>query len=527
MRKILFLFVAVLLIVTGCSQSNESSSSTSKSESDGKKIVRIGWQNSGFPSPFTFDTNGPGGFLRNSFLFDTLTWKDDTGVIPWLASSWKVSEDNLEYTFTLEKDVTFHDGESLTADDVVFSYNYFKENTFQWNADMTKVASAEKVSDDEVKITLAEPYVPFISEIAGKLPIIPEHIWSDVEQPLEYQEDEALIGSGPFTLDSYDSATGNYKFAKNENYFKGDVTVDEVQYLATENRMLSLQNKEIDGGMTFNYTEVQQLKELGYDVLKSEPTGSAVRIVFNLENEQLSDKNLRQAIAYALNRTSIAEKLTGNSEVMVGSAGVIPPDSTWYKEDVKQYDYNVEQANAILDKLGYEKNDADVREDLDLSVLVSSTSQEAELMKSMLADVGIELDIQTVDSATFSTAMAEGKYDMTITGHIGLSGDPDFLRLWFSGQASNSLAGKGVFDNEEFQELASLQLKQGKEAERKATVDEMQDTLAEELPTLVLYHRPFYYVYDSSVFAGWFNTYGGIADGIPLTDNKAVFVDYK
>ena len=78
-----------------------------------------------------------------------------------------------------------------------------------------------------------------------------------------------------------------------------------------------------------------------------------------------------------------------------------------------------------------------------------------------------------------------------------------------------------------FTNFANLQLTQANEEERGATIDAMQDILAEELPTLVLYHRPFYYVYDSSVYDNYFNTYGGIADGIPLTDNKAAYVDYK
>lgn len=524
MRKILPLLLAIMMVIAGCSQS---SNQTANTNSTGKKIVRIGWQDSGFPSPFAFGTEGPGGFLRQTFLFDTLTWKDETGVIPWLASAWKVSSNHLEYTFTLEKNVKFHDGKPLTVDDVVFSYNYFKKHSFPWNVDMTKVASVEKLSDAQVKITVTEPYAPFITEIAGKLPIIPKHIWSTVDQPLEYKDEKALIGSGPFTLKKYDTATGNYQFVKNKNYFKGEVTVDEVQYIAAENRMLALQNKEIDGGMTFHYTEAKKLEALGYQNLKSKPTGSAVRVVFHLHHPQLKDKKLRQAIAYALDRKSIAKKTTGNSEGMVGSAGVIPPDSKWYNAKVKKYDYNVERANKILDELGYKKNAKGIRDGLKLSVLVSATSKEAELMKAMLKKVGIDLTIRSVDAATFTSSMSEGNFDMAITGHIGLSGDPDFLRLWFSGQAGNSLAGKGVFNHAKFQELAQLQLTKIDESERKAVINQMQNILAEELPTLVLYHRPFYYLYNDKVFDGWFNTDGGIADGIPLTDNKAVFVDYK
>lgn len=526
MKKYLFLLVSLILVLAGCSSDDSSSEKKSSDSSNDKKTVKIAWADSGFPSPFTFTSAGPMGYLHSSFIFDSLTWKDESGVIPWLASSWKESDDHLTYTFTLEDNVKFHDGKPMTADDVVFSYNYFKKHAFQWNADMTKIASAKKISDNEVAITLTEEYSPFITEIAGILPIIPEHIWSKVDNPMEYTEEDALIGTGPFTLASYEKASGNYKFTANKDFFKGNVNVDEVQYLNVENNMLSLQKDEISGGMTFNYTEVKQMEEEGFKALKSEPMGSAVRIVFNMEDDQLSDKNLRQAIAYALDRKQISEKVLGSSEPVAGNAGVIPPDSEWYNKDVKKYDHNVKKANEILDSLGYKKNGEGMRDGLKMNVLVSSTSQEAELMKSMLKEVGIDLKIESVDTATFTTAMSEGKYDMALTGHIGLSGDPDFLRLWFSGKASNAYAGNSVFDNKEFNKLSDLQLKQtGKE--RHETINKMQDILAEELPTLVIYHRPFYFVYDAKEYDGWFNTDGGISDGIPLTDNKAVFVDYE
>jgi peptide/nickel transport system substrate-binding protein len=343
---------------------------------------------------------------------------------------------------------------------------------------------------------------------------------------MEFTEKEALIGSGPFKLEQYDEKDGNYLYIPNEEFFKGTVNVKELQFLNVNNRVLSLQNNEINAGMTPNYADVQEMENKGFDVIKSEPTGSAVRIVFNLEHDQLKDKELRQAIAYALNREELARKVTGGGEPIVGNAGVIPPDSPWYNEKVKTYAYDLQKADQILDELGYKKNGEGVREGLDLSVMVSSTSNEAQLMKEMFKEVGIELTIKEVDGASFTTAMGENKYDMAITGHIGLSGDPDFLRLWFSGSSSNAFAGRGKsLSNEEFHELANRQVETLDVAERKQIIGQIQDILAEELPTLVLYHRPFYFIHNQNEFDRWFNTYGGIADGIPLWENKAAFID--
>lgn len=139
-------------------------------------------------------------------------------------------------------------------------------------------------------------------------------------------------------------------------------------------------------------------------MMKSEPTGSAVRIVFNLDHPQLQDKRLRQALAYALDRAEIAGKIAGGTPIP-GSGGIIPPDSPWYNDKVKTYEYNTAKAEQMLDELGYRKDGAGVRQDLKLSVIVSLTSKEAQMMKEMLKKVGIELNIQQVDGATFTSAM--------------------------------------------------------------------------------------------------------------------------
>ncbi|CAH8711278.1 ABC transporter substrate-binding protein [Paenibacillus thiaminolyticus] len=526
------LLVTAFLLLAGCRSANTSSATEAAetpqlSSSAQQPSIRIGWQDSGYPSPFAFKPSGPGGFLRNSFLFDTLTWKDDTGIIPWLAASWKVSEDGLRYTFTLERDVKWHDGTALSADDVVFTFEYFKTHSFPWTGDLSQIQSVTRTGDGTVEFQLNNKYAPFLTDLAGIVPIIPKHVWEKVSDPIAYRDPSALIGTGPFTLKQYDEKSGQYWFTANESYFKGSVNVKDVAYIDVKNKVLSLQKNEINAASTLSYQEAEQLQKEGFQMMKSEPTGSAVRIVFNLDHPQLQDKRLRQALAYALDRADMAGKIAGGTPIP-GSGGIIPPDSPWYNGKVKTYEYSTAKAEQMLDELGYRKDGTGVRQDLKLSVIVSSTSKEAQMMKEMLKKVGIELNIQQVDGVTFTSAMGENKYDMALTGHIGLSGDPDFLRLWFLGKASNSFAARGSsFDHPQFQQLAQEQLQELDSAARKQIVGEMQLILSEELPTLVLYHRPFYFLYKEAEFDRWFNTYGGIADGIPLWDNKAAFIDAK
>ncbi|GGE02841.1 ABC transporter substrate-binding protein [Paenibacillus nasutitermitis] len=490
-------------------------------------MLKIAGGDSGYPSPFAFSNSGPFGYLRNSFIFDTLTWKDDTGVIPWLAKSWELSEDGLTYTFQLEEDVKWHDGEKFTADDVVFSFGYYKTYPFNWNGDITQIKSVEKINDYTVAFHLNNKYAPFLSDLVGIVPIIPEHVWATVTNPVEYREDAALVGTGPYQLEEYDSASGQYLYAANENFFKGQVIVKEIAYVAVSNKLLALQNGEIDAMYTAGYGDVQTAEAAGLSSIKSEPAGSVVRISFNMEHSQLGDKRLRQAIAYALDRTEISSKITGG-EPMVGNAGVVPTDSPWYNEEVKQYEYNTAEAERILDELGYTKNANGMREDLKLNLMTSSTMQDSVMMQEMLKKVGIELNLVQLDSAAFAVALGENKYDIALTGHIGASGDADYLRLWFSGKAANMWSSRGKsLELGEFHELADLQMQELDEMKRKEIIDQMQDILAEELPTLVLYHRPFYEIHNADKFDKWKNTYGGIADGMPLWENKVVFVNVE
>ncbi len=140
-----------------------------------RRLTLAWWTDIGYPSPFAFIPLGPGGVVRVSMVFDTLTWKDAHGIIPWLAERWGVSADGLDYTFTLRPNIPWHDGHPLTADDVAFSYRYFGQHAFPWGAsDMVERADAPDART--VRIRLSRPFAPFLENVAGLLPILPRYV---------------------------------------------------------------------------------------------------------------------------------------------------------------------------------------------------------------------------------------------------------------------------------------------------------------------------------------------------------------
>jgi len=495
-----------------------------------ERLTLSWWTDVGFPSPFAFSALGPGGVVRVSLLFDTLTWKDGRGVIPWLAERWEVSEDGLTYTFHLRPGVRWHDGRDLTTADVAFSFTYYGAHPFRWAAtDM--IASAEARDDRTVAVRLARPFAPFLEDVAGVVPIIPRHIWEAVADPIRFLVPQAAIGSGPFTLASYKEGAGEYLLRANPAYFRGRPLVAELAYLLVPQaqNVVALQQRAVDAALSTDYDVARTFGQgPNYRVLATPPF-SVVRLVFNVDRPPFDRAEFRRALAWALDRRQIAERVV-HGDVVVGSAGVVPPESPWYHAGVRDYPFAPDRARAALDELGYRDRDGDGRREgpdgtpLTLDLLTDPAMPDAAIVAAMLGEVGLSVRLVSGDAASRTEQLRGLRYGMALVSHIGVGGDPDFLRRWYAGQVYNSFEYGNVLHNTEFTRVADQQVREQDPAQRRALIDRLQEVLADELPSLPLYHRRFYWVYDPAKWDGWANTAGGLMNGIPLLDNKLAFL---
>ncbi len=494
-----------------------------------RRLTLSWWTDIGYPSPFAFIPLGPGGVVRTSFLFDTLTWKNERGIIPWLAERWAVTDDGLAYTFTLRPNVPWHDGRTLTAEDVAFSYTYYRQHPFPWSAsDM--VDGADVMDTRTVRIRLNRPFAPFLENVAGIMPILPKHIWEPVSDPLKFSGPDAVMGSGPYTFGSYKEGTGEYQFDAHAAYFRGRPTIDTLRYVLVPQAQsaVGIQTHAADAILA---TDNDVVKAFGqgpnYHALQTPPF-SIMRVIFNVDRPPFDQKAFRQAIAYALDRQQIGERVI-HGNVTLGNPGVIPPGSPWYNPDAPQYAYDPARARAMLDSLGLRVDTGGMRampdgQPLVVDFLADPAAADAEIVRLMLKEVGINVRPIAADPKTRTDRMKNRRFGMALTSHIGVGGDPDFLRRWYANQSYNSFEDGNALHSAEFTRLADQQVEEMDVTRRKAFVNRMQVVLAEELPTLALYHRPFYWLYDPHAFQGWFNTWGGIMDGIPLVDNKLAFL---
>ncbi len=141
----------------------------------------------------------------------------------------------------------------------------------------------------------------------------------------------------------------------------------------------------------------------------------------------------------------------------------------------------------------------------------------------VLKEVGIEVRLRTVDPATRAQLASEGRFQMLFSTHIGSGGDPDYLRTWFAGADANQFAAGSKMRSPEYLRLARLQLSTPDPAQRRRYVEQLQLLLSQELPTLPLYYRRFFWIYDSRKFTP-IATRGGMLNGIPLVENKLGFL---
>jgi peptide/nickel transport system substrate-binding protein len=478
----------------------------------GPRVVRFAWQDAGVLTPFRVSTLGPDGLVLLSLVYDTLVWKDEHGVIPWLASRWEVSPDGRDYTFSLRSDVAWHDGQPLTADDVAFSFAYYAQHPFRWQP-TDIVESATAVDAQQVKLRLKQAFAPFLEDVAGQAPIIPRHVWSRVAEPERYDGQDASVGSGPFELADYRPAEGAYRLVANPTYFGGRVTVQEFQQLNVppETRIQTLQQRQLE--------LVWSTDAAVEDVVKSDPRLSVletpplsiVRLAVNTRQPPLDRQEVRQAIAYGVDRARVASLVTRASPIL-GSPGVIPPETPWFNPRLPSYAYDPGRARELLGGQTYT-----------LDLLADSTNREPELLQPMLQAVGITLNVQRVDGATRTQRLREGTFQLALMQHVGVGGDPDFLRRWSTGEEANDYAQGFTFRDPEFLSLAQEQMASVDPAQRKQLVFRMQETLADQLPTIPLYYRRFYWVYDARAYTPM-NTWGGLMDGLPFVQNKLSFL---
>jgi peptide/nickel transport system substrate-binding protein len=516
--KVTIIIIAIaLLLLPACS--NNKTPAGSQIESYTIADSTGDW---GYPSPYAHYSRGPG-YVRMSFIFETLVWKNATEFVPQLARKWSYNTDDNSYTFELQRNVKWQDGTDFTADDVVFTYNYTKEHPYQW-VDNSIVKSAEALDRYTVKLYLSKPYAPFLQDVAGVQPILPKHIWENVTNPEEFLTPEAVIGTGPYTLADYSQEHGTYLYKANENYYLGKPAVEEIKFVKVAAEMMPAALKEgsVDSA-SIPPEVVDDIKAAGFTVI-SEPPSWNGKLTINYKKEPLSSQEFRQALVYAIDREALVQ-VVFRGYAIPGSPGMMPPTSVWYNPDTPQYEYDPAKAQELIKGLGYTLQNGQFVKDgqpLKLSLIAAADYKDVgQFITQQLEKVGIDIDFQTLEAKTVDARVGAWDFDLSIYGHGGIF-DPSILQKMILGEGFNSARYSA---DVELTQLLNAQLSEMDAAKRKDMVFQIQKLYAEDLPALTLYYPESYWAYDGKL--PLYYTMDGIAVGIPIPLNHMSFVQQE
>lgn len=498
-------------------------------------VLRIGW--AGSP-----DTLNPGTAVLSeaytifALVYDTIyeyqldgTYKLDA------AESAETSDDGLTWTFKIRDGINFHDGQPLTAQDVAFSVNLYKNNPdyIYLNAYTANFDTVEATDDSTVVITLTNA-VPNMDYLLSYLYIVPEHIWKDhAEAPASVEfENLELIGTGPFKMAEY-TQNEFVRLSANKEHFANPPKIDEVvfQTFASDDVLVqSLRSGQVDMITEMPATAVETLKgDANIQVVTGAPYAPDVSdIIFNQIDPEncpkdaggvctghpaLRDRNVRLALAHATDK----QKLIDVVLLGYGSPGLtLIPDGLgpWYNSSITDYEFDVAKANQILDDAGYADTDGDgVREMPDGSQPLNfrmhwpsdsiDGPRQAELLSEMWREVGVTLELQAVDPDALTAECCPAfDYDIILWGW-GSDPDPNLLlSVHTTDEIPNGYNETG-YSNPEYDEL---HIQQGRELDiekRREIVWQMQQIAFDDVVYIIPYYQQAIQAFRTDRFQGW------------------------
>ncbi|MBD7938981.1 ABC transporter substrate-binding protein [Cytobacillus sp. Sa5YUA1] len=519
-KKVLGLIsLAVLMIIAGCSSSE--SSSEGKASSENKNNVEVEELRIGVPSdvgPLNIYTGNMDWLtdLVYDKLFSPSPYVDEPQ--PWLAESAEQLDDTTWHV-KIRSGIKWHDGEDFTAEDVKFTYEYYRDGPPNRHthhvSEVPKVDTIEILEDGETLEFKCAYACPSMATITfADLPILPKHIWENVENPRKHTD--LAIGTGPFKLTAYEPDQ-YYQFEANTDYFMGAPTVNKLSMPIIKDSTAmfnALTSGEIDTTTRTVPAELQEtLQKTDSMKLASTSPLSIVQFGLNYEMKPFNSEEFRQAISLGIDRESIVSTvLLGQGRA--GEKGYPHPDSPWTNPELST-PFNIEEANNMLDDLGYEDSNHDgYREtpegkELKLDISVSSAEplyiRTAEMLQTQMKEIGIQFEVKTMDPATYTAAVSEDDFEsyVSLIGPHGVA-DPD---QFIMSHRSSYLWTKDL-PYPEMDELVSNWMNATTIEERKAISFDMQ-TLYNEQPTAIaLYYPEEIYAYNADVYDQYVESLG-------------------
>lgn len=517
-RALLGAVCVLALLASACEADADSEEAADGSDADGEGaddpstggelVAALSSEPGGLNPAIT--TSGAVHFASHLLYNGLVDLDDDLEPAPGLAESWDVEDDGRLYRFHLRDDVAWHDGEPFTAQDVKFT---FEEVLFEFHArTAASVGSAIEeitvIDDHTVEFHFDEPYAPLLQQLdVGEAAILPRHVYEGTD-PMENPANDAPVGTGPFSFVSYEPDS-EIVLEANEDY-----TVRDGPYLdrvvlrimpEASSQVIALETGEVDWVWRLPEPDVERFEgDSEVELIETfRGAGSAncpMTMGFNLEQPIVADVDVRRAIAHALDREAFVER------VLFG-AGQVPrapihSNIDWASADDARFpEHDLEEAARLLDEAGWERDGDGTRVASGVEGVDDGTAFEidflhfptfieyGELLRSQLAEVGIDVELRTLEPPVFIEAVFEDRdFDTNIISYCQ-SADPEIgVRRMFDSEqiGPTPFSNAAAYENPEVDALFEEAVRTVDREERGELYRQMQRIVVEDLPYIMV-----------------------------------------
>jgi peptide/nickel transport system substrate-binding protein len=449
--------------------------------------------------------------------------------VPWLASSSQWSNSYKTLTFTIRNGVTWSDGKPFSANDVFYTFNAIKNdkaidvNALWSNAGGPLTNVALKGTNQVVFTfnTAAQPYLYFVADLT---PIVPQHIWAALNQSkLSTYSDTKPVGTGPYVMSSCSGQ--NIKYLRNPHYWQSTAShpvpqvaeVDYPSYLSNTPGNLALATGQANWGGQYipNIQSFWVTHDPAHRHYWFPPVGN-VSLVPNLTNPLLSKLAVRQALAYAINKATVARLGESGYQQPANQTGVITPTfQSWADTSLAQPTYNPAKAQQILKSAGFSKGSNGIYQDKSgapLSFTIKTISgysdwdSSLQIITQELKAAGIAVTVQDEASGPYATDLAGGHFQLAYAGSGGLGPIPgpspyyELRGALFSGSIGtyNFSRYKSASTDALFNQYAGAS-----QSQQVQIMHQIQAVMVNDIPFIPVTEGVDWFQYDTTNIGGW------------------------
>jgi peptide/nickel transport system substrate-binding protein len=446
--------------------------------------------------------------------FAGLTQLDRDGTVRPDLATFTTEGDGKTWTFTIRSDAKWHDGQPVTAADVVYTVSLVQDKGYVGIfSDAFRGVKVDAVSERVVRFTLPEPFGPFASNTT--LPLMPAHKLSGVSYNdlARSSFNRRPVGAGPFRVVDVDAR--QVVLARNDDYYKvrperARPWIDRIvlrAYPSASEALTALSRGEIDGAGGLSTEDAVRARTYKNVSLYSFPTPDYAALFLNVRPEKtvFRDRAVRQAIATAINKGRVLDvAVDGRGSV----ADELVPSTSWaYVRDIKRYEYSISQANALLDGAGWTDHNGDTvrdKEGVTLAFAISTSDEASRVAAAVqiaddLRQLGIAVQLKAVPFASLiDKIVPERSFDALLIGISG-GGDPDPYALFHSSEVADPGHNFSGYYTLPLDRALENSRRTSDQAKRLELITPVFQAVATEVPVIFLYFQDYLYAQSKQV----------------------------